>query len=63
MSLSEIIHEIEKLPREERWELLGRLQRLTEEDIPASLRNGMAEANRGEIHGLDEILSKPPPEA
>ncbi len=60
MSLTEILHEIEHLPSKERWELLGRLHQLAEEDIPESLRQGMAEAQRGELHDLDEILSKPP---
>lgn len=60
MSLTEILHEIDKLPSQERWELLGHLHQLTEEDIPESLRQGMAEAQRGELYDLDEILSKPP---
>ncbi len=61
MSFAELLHEVENLPSKERWELLGRLHQLTEEDIPESLRQGMAEAQRSELYDLDEILSKPPP--
>ncbi len=61
MSVAEIIREIETLPTEERLQVLERLSQLTEQDIPESLRQGMAEAQRGELHDLDEILSKPPP--
>ncbi|MDD2707643.1 MAG: hypothetical protein PHV34_06495 [Verrucomicrobiae bacterium] len=56
------MQEVEDMPGEQRWELLGRLQQLTEQDIPESLRQGMAEAQRGELCDLDEILSKPPPD-
>jgi len=60
MDIAQLLREIETLPSKERWELLGRLQQLTEEDIPESLRQGMAEAQQGELHDLDKILSKPP---
>ncbi len=60
MSFTEILHEIESLPSKQRWELLGRLHQLTEEDVPESLRQGMAEAQRGELYDLDQILSNPP---
>ncbi len=61
MSVTEIIREIESLPSKERWEILGRLHQLTEDEIPESLHQGMAEAQRGELYDLDEILSKSPP--
>jgi hypothetical protein len=44
------------LPKEERLWLWERLSQLTEVDIPESLRQSLAEAERGELIDLDEAL-------
>ena len=51
-----MLHEIESLPKEERLWLWERLSQLTEVDIPESLRQSLAEAERGELIDLDEAL-------
>ena len=56
MSANELLHEIESLPKEERLWLWERLSQLTEVDIPESLRQSLAEAERGELIDLDETL-------
>ncbi len=56
MSANELLHEIESLPKEERLWLWERLSQLTEVDIPESLRQSLAEAERGELIDLDEAL-------
>jgi hypothetical protein len=56
VSANELLHEIESLPKEERLWLWERLSQLTEVDIPESLRQSLAEAERGELIDLDEAL-------
>lgn len=56
MSANELLHEIELLPKEERLWLWERLSQLIEVDIPESLRQSLAEAERGELIDLDEAL-------
>jgi hypothetical protein len=56
VSANELLHEIELLPKEERLWLWERLSQLTEVDIPESLRQSLAEAERGELIDLDEAL-------
>ena len=56
MSASELLHEIESLPKRERLWLWEKLSQLTESDIPESLRQSIAEAERGELIDLDEAL-------
>jgi len=46
MSVSEILHQIEALPSEERLELVNKLVEITEADAPGSLCPPMAEAER-----------------
>lgn len=58
MSVSEILHEIEALPSEERLRLVEKLVQLTEADIPESLRQSMAEVARGEVIDLDDALKE-----
>ena len=58
MSVTEIMHEIEALPTEVRLRLVEKLVQLTEADVPASLRESMAEAARGEFIEMDEALEK-----
>ena len=56
MSAGELLHEIESLPKQERLWLWEKLSQLTEADIPESLRQSIAEAERGELIDLDEAL-------
>jgi hypothetical protein len=56
MSASELLHEIESLPKPERLWLWEKLSQLTEADIPESLRQSIAEVERGELIDLDEAL-------
>jgi hypothetical protein len=58
MSVTEIIHEIESLPTEERLRLVDKLVQLTEADVPESLRESMAQAARGEFIEMDEALKE-----
>jgi hypothetical protein len=58
MSVTELLHEIEALPSEERLRLVEKLVQLTEADVPESLRQSMAEAERGELLDLDEALQE-----
>jgi hypothetical protein len=58
MSVAEILHQIEALPTEERLELVNKLVELSEADVPESLRQSMAEANRGELIALDDALQE-----
>jgi len=56
MSATELLHQIESLPKQERLWLWEKLSQLTEPDIPESLRQSVAEAERGELIDLDEAL-------
>ena len=56
MSASELLHEIEALPKEQRVWLWEKVSQLTEADIPESLRQSVAEAGRGELIDLDDAL-------
>jgi hypothetical protein len=56
MSAGELLHEIESLPKQERLWLWEKLSQLTEADIPESLRQSIAQAERGELIDLDEAL-------
>jgi hypothetical protein len=58
MGVTELLHEIEALPSEERLRLVEKLVQLTEADIPESLRQSMAEAARGEFIEMDEALKE-----
>jgi hypothetical protein len=58
MSVAELLHEIEALPSEERLLLVEKLVQLTEADVPESLRQSMAEAERGELIDLDDALQE-----
>ena len=56
MSASELLHEIEALPKQEQLWLWEKLSQLTDTDIPDSLRQSIAQAERGELIDLDEAL-------
>jgi len=58
MSVAEILHEIEALPSEERLQLVEKLVQLTEADVPESLRQSMAELERGELIDFDDALQE-----
>jgi len=58
MSTIELWHEIEMLPKQEQIALLEKLSALAEADIPASLLQSMAEAERGDLIDLDDALQK-----
>jgi hypothetical protein len=58
MSVAELLQEIEALPSEERLRLVEKLVKLTENDVPESLRESMAQAARGELIDLDEALKE-----
>ena len=58
MSTKELLHEIEALPKQEQIWLLEKLSALTEAEIPESFRQGMKEAERGELLDLDESLKE-----
>jgi predicted transcriptional regulator len=58
MSVSEILREIKALPQNERLHLVEQLVKLTEADIPESFREGMAQAERGELLDFDETLKE-----
>lgn len=56
MSATDLLHEIESLPRDERLWLLERLNVMAEDDVPESFRQSFAEAQRGEVIDLDTAL-------
>jgi predicted transcriptional regulator len=56
MSANELLHAIETLPKQEQIWLMEKLSELAAADIPDSFRQGMAEAERGELMDLDEAL-------
>ena len=58
MSVTELLHESEALPSEERLRLVEKLIQLTAADIPESLRQSMAEAAQGEFTEMEEALKE-----
>jgi hypothetical protein len=58
MSVAEILHQIETLPPEQRWEVLARTRQLLGPEIPASFKQAMAEIERGEVIDLDDALQE-----
>ena len=56
MSVEEILHENEALPREQRRSILEAVLRLVEPEIPSSFREGMEQIKRGEGIELDDAL-------
>jgi hypothetical protein len=58
MSVAEILHQIKALPTEERLHLTEKLVQLAEAEIPAELRESMAQAKRGELIDLDDALQE-----
>jgi hypothetical protein len=58
MSTRELLQEIETLPKPEQLWLLEQLAALTEDQIPVSFKQSLAEAERGELMDLDEALKE-----
>ena len=58
MSVDEILHQIEALPSEDRWQVLELTRHLLEPEIPESFTQGMAEIERGEVIELDDALKE-----
>jgi hypothetical protein len=58
MGVTEILHEIETLPTDERWKVLEHTRHLVEPEIPESFKQAMAEIERGEVVDLDEALKE-----
>jgi Mg/Co/Ni transporter MgtE len=58
MSVAEILHQIETLPSEERLRLFEQLAQRNEAEVPESLRQSMAEADRGDLIDLDDALQE-----
>jgi hypothetical protein len=56
VSLSEILHEIESLPPEQRWQVLEHTRHLLEPAIPDEFKDGMEAIARGETMSLDEAM-------
>ena len=56
MSLIEILHEIESLSPEDRWQVLEHTRHLLEPDIPEEFKEGMEAIARGETLDLDEAM-------
>ena len=56
MGVSEILHEIEALPLEDRWQVLERTRNLLQPEIPGGFKEGMEAIARGEVIDLDEAM-------
>jgi hypothetical protein len=56
VSVTEILHEIEALPPQDRWQILEHTRHLLEPDIPESFKEGMEAIARGETLDLDEAM-------
>jgi hypothetical protein len=55
-TVTEILHEIEALPPEERWQVLKQTRAMLESEIPESFKEGMAAIARGDTADLDEVM-------
>ncbi len=58
MSAIELLHEIEALPTPQKIWLIEKLGHLAEAEIPETFRQGMAEAERGELYDMDAALGE-----
>ena len=56
MSVTEILHEIEALPPQDRWQVLEHTRQLLDADIPESFKEGMEAIARGDVIDLDEAM-------
>jgi hypothetical protein len=58
VSLSEILHEIETLSPEQRWQVLERTREMLGSEIPEGFKQAMKEIARGEVIELDDALQE-----
>jgi len=58
MGVTEILHQIDNLPSEQRWQVLEHVRHLVEPEIPESFKQAMEEIKRGEVIDLDEALKE-----
>ena len=61
MTATQVIEEIENLPREERERVFVRVPELEDEMIPASFLKGMEEALSGNLIDIEEVHFTQPP--
>lgn len=61
MSVTEILQEIDRLSKEERWKVVEHVNQLVEEDIPESFKRGMADAQAGRFVDMETALHQTPP--
>jgi predicted alpha/beta hydrolase family esterase len=61
MTATQVIAEIENLPREERERVFVRVHELEDEMIPQSFLQGMAEALRGDLIDVEDAHFSQPP--
>ena len=57
-TVTEILHEIEALPPEQRWQVLERTRKTLESEIPESFKEGMAAIARGDTAELSEVMQE-----
>jgi hypothetical protein len=55
-TVTEILHEIEALPTEERWQVLKQTREMLESEIPENFKEGMAAIARGDTVDLKEVM-------
>jgi hypothetical protein len=60
VSISEIIKEIDALPKEQRAGLIEYVHQLEEGEIPDSFKQGMADIEAGRVVDMETALNKPP---
>jgi predicted transcriptional regulator len=61
MSVTEIIQQIEALPKAERAEVIEYIHRLEEAEVPESFKKGMADIEAGRVVDMETALNEPPP--
>ena len=57
-TVTEILHEIEALPTEERWQVLRQTREMLEAEIPESFKGGMAAIAQGDTADLNEVMQE-----
>ena len=61
MSVTDIIREIQSLPKAERAKLIEYIHSIEEAEIPDSFRQGMADIEAGRVVDMEIALNKAPP--
>ena len=57
-TVAEIERAIEKLPLEQRWQILEHTRQLLDAEIPETFRKAMGEIARGEVIELDDAVKE-----